>query len=1043
MSGRQVGAIVGQVVGAYFGFGPVGSAIGGVIGGAIGGLFDPDTVNYGPKLTDLKVQTSTYGNAVPIVYGTMRIAGNLIWSGERREMANETEQQGKGGPSVSQIDYTYEQDAAIALGEFEIIGITQMYANGVLIYDVAVGASPATIFANGQWARGQYFYTGSETQLPDPIIEAAVGVGNCEAYRGTSYIVFDSLQLNTLKTATIPNFEFVVITDGTSTQYERKLAVEMDQEYASNVIGTSNPYPRITAIDGTIRISNSDNPLVYTFDLDGNATGAETRNEFEAQYPAYQLLIPGPAFQWGFWLMFDGTAAWTLNGPGYVHPTDLFIGVNYASALLVSEPTREFMTFTQCADNKTIIGMVRDIGGSIADEWIRFYWTGGDDGELIIDDRGSVPAALSIDELDFGSPSSAYQHHQASFCEADLKTLWKVSGNENRVSVYQIDDTGTLVLLHSFFGTGQVLNDLFPAGGTKPSIYADNGLAFIAAGDGLFIFSRLPELASNGVALADVVADICDRSGLAASQIDVTDLNDVVEGFVIGQMMTGRQALEPLRTGYFFDATDCEKLKFVTRGGAVSAEFAFDSLGAGQDEATPTVLKAERQQETELPSRLNVKYLSIAANYQMGAQSARRETTQSRETNEFSLAIVFEDDRAAQIADSLMRQMWAGRTTRTWSTATDYAVNEPTDVATVDDGSVVRQLRLLSRVDRAGLIEWKGVDEDVAAYTSNAVGSPVLVTEQTLPTITPTFFEVLDIPPLTELADGNEAAAYVAARGYSTGWTGARIDISRTGGSTYQTGGTVTSASVMGAATTVLPDFLGGNIFDNSSTVVVDVGPDATLSSATTAEVLNGANGAVIGDEVLQYRTATAVSTGVYTLSGFLRGRKGTEWAISSHEIGDRFVLLTTNLRNLPLLVSDKAAGDLLARATTSGMVPSQGNVKSFDPELARLMPYSPVHLTAVKDASGNWNTEWIRRDRYMNDWNDGVDVPMSEAYERYDVEVLDTGDVVATYVDVTTNAQQVPAAVLGGGATEINFKVYQKSAVVGRGFVAEATIST
>jgi hypothetical protein len=319
---------------------------------------------------------------------------------------------------------------------------------------------------------------------------------------------------------------------------------------------------------------------------------------------------------------------------------------------------------------------------------------------------------------------------------------------------------------------------------------------------------------------------------------------------------------------------------------------------------------------------------------------------------------------------------------------------------------------------------------------------PIELPPQAMFTIARTAFEVLDLPPLTELAQGNESAVYVAAKGYSSGWTGAVIQVSRTAGATYETGTTMTAASVIGHASTALPDFLGGNIFDNSSVVRVDVGA-GTLSSATTAEVLNGANGAVIGDEILQFKTATAVSSGVYDLSGFLRGRKGTERHISTHAVGDRFVLLTTNLRNLPLLVSDRTAGDLLARASTFGALVANGSVKTFDPDLARLMPYSPVRLGAIKDASNDWLLDWERRDRYMNDWNDGVDVPMSEASELYDVEVLSASVVVASYINVTTKSQTVPAAVLGGGATSINFKVYQKSAVVGRGFVAEATITT
>ena len=107
-------------------------------------------------------------------------------------------------------------------------------------------------------------------------------------------------------------------------------------------------------------------------------------------------------------------------------------------------------------------------------------------------------------------------------------------------------------------------------------------------------------------------------------------------------------------------------------------------------------------------------------------------------------------------------------------------------------------------------------------------------------------------------------------------------------------------------------------------------------------------------------------------------------------------------------------------------------------------MPYSPVHLSAVRDPAGAWLLTWIRRDRYNQEWNDAIDVPMSEASELYDVEVLSGGEVFETYTNVNDEYLDVPSSVLGISPipSSINFKVYQKSAVVGRGFVAEATIT-
>lgn len=1040
MSGAQTGAIIGQVVGSYFG--PIGSAVGGAIGGAIGGSFDPDILHEGPRLGDLHVQSSTYGQAIPIVYGTVRIAGNVIWSSDIRETAIDTDQ-GKGGPTVTQREFSYDVDAAIAICEGPIVDIERIFANGVLIFDKRVGVSPQSVYAGGLWATGMTLYVGSTTQLPDPTIEAAVGVGNTQAYRGTAYLMLTGIQLNVLKTATLPNFEFVVVQAGSVTQFDRILAVDnISPSYRTNPsggIGSSLPLPRVLLDQGVVRIANDANAQVHLYDLAGAYQGMSPQTEFDAQRPP---TLSGGIY--GFWRMFDGTNATVVSSVGLL-PTDLQIGANLASELIAGSPSRQFISFTQCKDNASIIGLVRDPAhpNGWADEWIRFRWTGGDDGELVIDDRGDVPFAMAI-ARDFGAPTAMFNHHSASFAESDLRTIWTVIGSGNgEVYVYQIDSTNTLTLLYTFTGTGESIFD-YALGASVPSIYSDNGLAYIVADDSLQVYSRLSNVAQAGPTLSTVVGDLCERSGIISSERTTSALTQIVDGFVVGSTMNARGAIESLRPGYFFDAVDGDTLKFVNRGALAADTFEYDYIGAGEGEADPVFVKAQFAQETELPSRVNIRYVSRNADYQIGAQSSRRETTNSQEILDQEIPAVFTDTRAAEIADINLHDRWAGSTLRMWNSGLKYSQYEPTDVVFLDDGAYVRSVRITRRVDRGGLIEWEGRDEDAEIYTSTAAARVLSVPTQTIAAPGPTEMEPLDLPPLTELPSGNESAAYVAAKGYLSGWSGAFIEISRDDGTTFTAGTTVTTASVMGAVSTVLADFLGGNVFDEASTVRVHVGA-GTLSSVTHDQIYEGANAAVIGDEIVQFRTAALVSAGVYDLSGFLRGRKGTEWAMDEHTNADRFVMLTTNLRNLPLLISDRSAVEILLRATSSGTFFGSAPVESFSPQIARLMPYSPSHLSAVRNLDASWYLTWVRRDRYMNDWNDLVDVPMSEVAELYDVEVYNVGgELLETYTDVNDEYVDIDADVLGGSPTpsEITFSVWQKSAIVGRGFEANATIT-
>ena len=97
----------------------VGSAVGGPIGGAIGALigqsvdhalFGPKR-REGPRLVELSVQTSSYGAQIPKLFGTMRVAGTVIWATDLKEHRARSGG-GKGRPATT--SYSYSASFAVA-----------------------------------------------------------------------------------------------------------------------------------------------------------------------------------------------------------------------------------------------------------------------------------------------------------------------------------------------------------------------------------------------------------------------------------------------------------------------------------------------------------------------------------------------------------------------------------------------------------------------------------------------------------------------------------------------------------------------------------------------------------------------------------------------------------------------------------------------------------------------------------------------------------------------------------------------------------------
>ena len=151
------------------------------------------------RLSDLTVQKSGYNEVIPTLYGTNRIAGNIIWATDIKEVQKSyvtSYKAGKGGKKVYQnnIEYYYYANIAIGICKGEVTELKKVWADTDLI-DIS---------------KYTYrFYKGTETQEPDSLIQGIEGIGKTPAYRGLCYIVFENLPLAEFGNR-IPNFTFEV-----------------------------------------------------------------------------------------------------------------------------------------------------------------------------------------------------------------------------------------------------------------------------------------------------------------------------------------------------------------------------------------------------------------------------------------------------------------------------------------------------------------------------------------------------------------------------------------------------------------------------------------------------------------------------------------------------------------------------------------------------------------------------------------------------------------------------------------------------------------
>lgn len=544
--------------------------------------------------------------------------------------------------------------------------------------------------------------------------------------------------------------------------------------------------------------------------------------------------------------------------------------------------------------------------------------------------------------------------------------------------------------------------------------------------------------------LAAIVADLCGRAGLASTNYDVSAITNPVNGFFITAQETIRASIESLQLGYFFDAAETDYvLKFIPRGGSsVQSVPETDIVPVPSGQAIQALAIA-RKQELELPKRVNVVYLNRLSNYQTAAQYSQRGTTGSRQLFTVNLPIVLPDQTAKTIADVTLYSQWVGRNVYRVRLPVKYLCLEPADVITVTANNVAHTMRVTGTSFVApGVLQVDAVGEDISAYNFyTPPGASATGTAQGQP-VAATLLEFLDIPALPGDAVDQGVLRFAAA-GTSANWSGAALYRSDDGGSNYNHLLDIPSAAVIGSTLTVLPSGITG-VFDIVSTVSVSLVGSGQLASATQRAVLNGANLALIGSEIVQFTTATLTSPGQYTLSGFLRGRMGTEWAMGLHVAGEPFVLISGLVARQTM--SSALIGLLRAYKPVSvGSTLTATAENDFTYAGVALKPYAPVHITGVRDGSGNLTISWVRRTRVSGEWQAGVDVPLNEASEAYQLDVYNGSSVVRTISGLSSPTASYTAAQqttdFGSTQSSVSVKVYQMSAIIGRGYAGQGTV--
>lgn len=1098
-TGQIIGGVIGGIVGFFAGNPILGASIGMAIGGAIDPPKGPDIV--GPRIDDLSVQTSTYGAPIARAYGTVSVIGNIFWleNDSLKEATTTEEQGGKGGSSQEATTYSYY--ATFAVGLLDVpdgatVSLRRLWIDTDLVYETGsdnisstmasadyfygtlpapyvsfteLGLDSSTSLANN---RGFIFYSGSDNQVPNARMQADKGIANVSSYPGLCYIVFEDLALekysNTLLRAQVKAELVIGTTPISQTDYTiEKPELEGDQ------LGYMVSAPNGVSY-GQIEYDNW-----YVVPI-----AAHFYDVIFGDRTKEYVSIPSEGLLGGTRAYFNGVVTWT-NAP--ILFSKEIVGSD--SRMIVYTPNGQIFS-------SIISNSIHPALGAFSVAYDK------DDGYYMVSHYGTPSKISFIEELGlFGvtkqssiSLSSnqlglsqnyvfalAYNPSLATttiyrFNRADLSlnATWTQSLITQMASLQIIDDN-TLYVGYAGnayrWENGVVVKTLYnivsPLQGIESwpcfaTIFSEEppvavSHSSVKSFNQLVPWSIAHEVINADVAyLRDIVTAECKIAGIASSDLDLTRLtNHIVRGYKITARSSIRAALEPLQAAYPFDvASSGYKLIFVSRGASSSGTIPSIDLGSNANsvDTSTVLLPISREMESQLPYRVNLKYIDASRDYDTAEQYSERPCNSINERT-LDLAIVLTADEAVQKADVLLEKEWVERIDYgpfqlppTWNHL------EATDIVNIQHKGQQREVRI-TKIEYLpdGRVQCYAKATQASSYISTAQGSEPLVLGQSIvPLRGSTSAYILDIPRIVDTQELNGIS--FGLTGLADGWPGATLLRSNDGGNSYVSVGSTNNRTRLFSAGTPIGTHDGLSIDKKSILTVVPYYTGHALYSITEYNLLAHNNLAAYGIdgrwEIIAFKTAID-SSGTYVLSEFLRGLYGSEWATGLHQTGDLLVMLDNTTVGFAGAPSEQLGSQKLYRAVT------QGSPLDTSPDIpytyygTNIKPVNSIRIRGHRTWEGTWNLEWTRRSRQAVEYTSGIDTPIGETSQLYEADIYSSASfstIVRTITNLSSPSLSYTIAEqlndFGAEQSTIYIDIFQMSSIVGRGFASRNTIT-
>ncbi|MBE7637067.1 hypothetical protein GUA87_09445 [Sneathiella sp. P13V-1] len=1087
---------VGAGIGSYTGIGSgTGWQIGSMLGHALVGGEKVSTAG----LLDLKISGSRYGQVVPTVFGTMRLGGNVIWAGPLNRQAAEV-QGGKGSVCGGSSQYLYSASFALAICKGEMGELLKIWADGNLIFDAQSSAAKKMKGLNFRFYPGSEDQSpDSIIQAEIGADNTPAYKGICYLVFDELPLSEFGNRLPNIEVMVTEagREEFPVQTGATSDFHPDQICLQEDGAflYSYEVDGGTNILRKIDTDNLSIASEfaiGSDFPELpsslpgLSVDRSGDLWGGtgyaklagRSIFKFNTKLMAveHQMALPAEI----------GAVTFSVDiHPFEVGPSFQVAGSQQSGQVTVFDEGLSVLGSIE-TDALTCEGAFRDENENA---WLIMT------GNMALSPLSLVNIVrVSMDQF-VGSEGSIYQPtiEKYEIPQRELTYAMGISTNITRFVTY-LPRTREIVLLNNHrilkwslvrnvisgfrdgdFSNYQNLNQkvttdkLVFKRSSSELIYLDpesleeekvidlndfvTGIPVHAAAyeeetDSLITLASdaplrrllLRRIKGEGATYQDIFRKMLLSAELSVDDFDVSKVTGDVDGYLISRQGSLQAVMEPLLNLGDVDLVESNfKLILQTRGNEPPTVIPNDEM--------MTPLQTTRLQEAELARTVSLSYFDTETGYLPGLQQAKRVEAPSavgfgKNDVTYNVPVALTAEKAKRSVLQNLKAVWAERDVGQFQLPSKYLHLDPADPLEINGTQhyITQNHNLQDFTQEIETVGSHGIINDLGEITADSGKGYV-----ELPIATPkkTDLFLLDLPLLDDRhANGGIAAQhYYGISNTAESWQSSAVYASDNN-TRFDLVEIMSSDVTWGYAVNALPpvETMWRTDRDNYLDVELLHGQDR-IEAIPSAELLSGGNLVLVGGELLQFSEVEWLSPTRARLSNLIRGRRGTEDAISNHKVAEKVILLSggaISKRSIPLAALNITK---YFRAVSNGELLEDASTVTQKFTGRDLKPYAPI-ISSVSRSTDTVSLSWHRRSR-IGGQGLSNSPPLAERDERYELEFIYGGQSASIFVsnassfDYSLDQFNAHFSETQDHLPSLGLRLYQLSEAVGRGIAA------